>query len=262
MKKYFTAIFQSFYKPEIYRDAIVKWQGFGGKYLALISLLLAAVVAVTLIISIYEFQKKELPYLVKQVPVMNISDGVITVKKKQPVFIESRSKKVKLVIDTTKTENELRQTKAQIGVGKDFVFATDYQGNERTFDLKKLKGEYKVTHRNLYRLWDNNVPLIQAVAVPLLWMGQFIDMIIECFLVAILSYMVTAFMTEEYDFLTRMRLAALAITPAEILVMVMKVGFNHVSQPWLVLLIGCLYIYVMIVLMRKLPPVAETETII
>ena len=260
MKKYFTALLQSFYKPEIYRDAIVNWQGFGGKYLAFLSLLLALVMAANLAFLIFQFQQKELPFIVKQIPAMEIKDGIITVQGKQPVIIQSRNQSLKLTIDTTKSENELRQTKTQMGIGKDYLFVTDYQGNDKSFDLTKLKGTFKVTQRSLYRLWDKNVPLVQAISIPLLWLGQFIDMIVECLIVAVLSYMVTAFMTEEYDFLTRMRLAVLAVTPAEILTVVMKVGFNHMAQPWLVFLLACLYIYVMIILMRRLPPVTVPVT--
>lgn len=262
MKKYFSTLFQSFYKPEIYREAIVNWQGFGGKYLAFIGLILTFMLTASLVVSVYYFQKNDLPYLVKQVPVMEINNGIITVKGKQPAYIESRDKKIKITIDTTKSENQLRQEKVQIGIGKDFMFATDHQGSDRSFDLKKIEGKFVITQRALYRLWDRNITTLQLIAVPFLWLGQFIDLIIECVVIALLSYMVTAFMTEEYNFLTRMRLAALAITPAEILTTFLKTAVNHQPQPWLVLLVACLYIYVMIILMRKLPPVEPLEAAI
>lgn len=258
MSSYLSAVIQSFYNPEIYRKAIVKWQGFGGKYMALVGLILAIILSISLYIAMNNFGKNEFPHIAKQIPPIELTGGHLSVEGEEPVVIQSRDKKLKITIDTTKTENEMRQDKVQIGVGKTFIFFTDYQGNEKSFDLNNIKENYKFTSKDVIDGWNKNTPIIRMIAIPFLWLGQFIDLVIEVVVIAVLSYIITAFMQEEYDFLTRMRLSVLAVTPAEILTTTLKVTIGHLAQPWLVLLLACLYIYVMIVLMRRLPPVTPT----
>lgn len=262
MKKYFTAIFKSFYSPEIYRDAIVKWDGFGGKYLSFLSAVLAVMLSISFIWSIQTFKKEELPFLIKQVPAIQVTKGIVTVTGEQPVMISTSDKKINIIIDTTKTESELRKTDAFMGIGKNFLFLSNKMGTGRSFDLTRLSSDFSVDQKSIYRFWDRNIPLLQGLSVFLFWVGQFIDIIVECVVIAVLSYAVTAFMPEEYDFLTRMRLSVLAVTPAEVLTTFLNVTFNHLAQPWLVFLIACLYIYTMIVLIRKLPPITPSEEII
>lgn len=260
MKKYFTAapvrsLYQSFYKPEIYREALLQWPGFGGKYLMVLALVLAFMLASQFWYTLDQFKRHSLPQLIESVPTITIEDGEITdIQGEQPVIIHSEDKSLTLIIDTTKNENELRQMKPHIGVGRDFIFVSDYKGNDRRITLEKMTGKTVINEKELYRLWDRHVPTIQIFAVPLLWVNQIVILLFSCLLITVLSYIVTAFLPEEYPFNARMRLSALAITPPSILIALLQVTIKHESQPWLVFLVATLYIYVMIILMRRLPP--------
>ena len=260
-KTYGQAIVDSFYNPRVYRDAIARWTGFGGAYMALVALILAVFLVAVFLIAVNTFEKTELPHILKQVPAITIKNGMITLKEKQPVVISSSNKKLTATIDTEKSESELRDTKTTVGIGKTFVF---FQGN----------GEYQVSYleqfrdknvtinkENLLALWQQIMPLIKVLAVPLMWLGQLMNLVVKCVIVALTSYIVTAFLPEEYIFLTRMRLAALALTPACIISMALLLFANHETAPWFEVLLATLYIYAMIILMRRLPPAAEAETV-
>jgi hypothetical protein len=249
MKKYLSAFFQSFYSPEIYRDAIVKWKGLGGRYLVFLSGVLAIILAIGFYISLIDVQQKELPYIAKQVPEITIDNGVISVAAKQPVIIQDMDKKFTLFIDTEKSAEELRATKSQFAVGKNFFIIKNQNDVYQTVDLQKVKGKVLINEKNIYKF----LSLFKVFALPLLWLGQIINLIMKVMVVTVLSYIVTAFMREEYNFTTRMRLSILALTPPLVISTVLSLAFNHDVAPWFFMLLACLFIYVMIVLMRRLP---------
>lgn len=259
MKNLLKDFVDAFYNPIVYRNAIQRWQGFGGKYLAFLGFVLATILTANILYNAHLFEARELPYLLEQIPPIKIEKGILAVESDRPVTIQSRNKLFNATIDTTKNEKELRDTKTMLGVGNTYVFF-QANGEYKPFYFKELgNAKLQFDKRSLLQLWDDNVPAIKVIMLPLMWLGQIINLVIQGFFVAVLSYLVTAFMREEYDFLTRMRLSILALTPATIITTLLSVVFNHQAAPWFSLLLACLYIYVMIVLIRRLP-VMETAS--
>lgn len=254
-KTYCRALIDSFYNPRVYRDAITRWQGFGGVYLTLLAAIIALVVSVHFMVGLHQFETRELPGLLAQVPEMHIKHGVISVHEgtKEPVVIKPADKDITITIDTQKSESELRDTKTQIGIGKDFVFVQAGQDYQVSY-LESLRDQnVRVNGTILRQMWDDVMPLVRIIAPPVLWLGQFMDLIVKGLMVALFSYAVTAFMPEEYIFITRMRLAALALTPASLVSIGLYLIMGHKTAPWFALLLATLYIYVMITLIRRLP---------
>lgn len=253
-KTYCRALIESFYNPRVYREAVTAWQGFGGFYVVLLSAVTGMILFVSFLIAIQAFDSKQLDPLIDQLPTIKIEEGFISVDAPQPVIIQDNAKALTITIDTEKTENELRDTGTQIGVGRDFIFV-NYNGQYEVISTDSLKdANFIINKETLRNAWDNNIPAVKTLAYPLIWMGQFVNLMIACAIVAFLSYFLTTFMPEEYDFITRMRLAALALTPASIISMLLKLTIAHQTAPWFSVLLAMLYLYVMIILMRKLPP--------
>ena len=95
------------------------------------------------------------------------------------------------------------------------------------------------------------------VAFPLMSLGQAFNMLAQVFLVALLSYAVTAPMPEEYYFPVRMRIAAYAITPPFVVSKLTSLFTDNPLQApltsvWFSLMLALLYFYVMIVLIRRI----------
>ena len=251
IKTYLRALYESFYNPRLYREAIISWPGFGGRYLAILAILLSLGMTVNILYGLHVFEKNELDHLIGQVPDITVTNGKFGLEGNKPVIISNRDKTINITIDPSKSESEMREMKTQVGIGNDFILFqknNDYQ----IMDMQSLQQkDFKIDKQSLRNLWDQNAPFAKILSPFLLWLGQLVDVIIECFVVAILSYLVTSFMREEYDFLTRMRFAALALTPPEIISTVLNISIGHISAPWFILLLACLYIYVMIILMRR-----------
>lgn len=232
----------------------MKWKGFGGMYMIFLSAILALILSVILMMGMHEFEQTELQHIAGQMPDITIDHGVISVKGPQPVIMTTQNGKFKITIDTSKTESELNNMDTQVGVGERFVFIKSPDGKYQLLDMSKIKD--KVLHINgksLTDLWKNNIGVIKAVAFPLMWLGQIISLLATCLFAAFLTYFVTAFMPEEFDFITRMRLSILALTPALLISNILKLGLQHQTAPWFTMLLAMLYFYVMLVLMRRLP---------
>lgn len=258
-KTYCRALIESFYNPRVYREAITAWQGFAGMYVALLAAITGSILLVAFLLSIHRFETSELNHLIDQVPPIKIEEGIITVENEQPVVITNSEKNLTITIDTSKSESELRDTDTQIGIGRTFMFV-HYNGQYEVMYTDKLRdANILINKDNLRNMWDTNIATVKTIAFPLLWLGQFLNLMITCAIVAFLSYFITTFMKEEYIFLTRMRLAALALTPASIISMVLRLTIAHQTAPWFSLLLAMLYLYVMLMLMRKLYPADPVE---
>lgn len=259
-KTYCRALVEAFYNPRIYREAITAWQGFSGLYVALLSAVTGLILLTAFFITLNNFDRKHLDELLEQLPTVTIEDGLVSVNAPEPVIIKNSSKDLTIHIDTTQTEEELRATDTTIGIGRDFMFV-QYQGQYERLPINELRNTKLVINKDSLRdMWNTNIPTVKTIAFPMIWLGQFLNLMISCAVVALLSYFVTTFMAEEYDFLTRMRLAALALTPASIISMLMKLTMAHQTAPWFSLLLALLYLYAMIILMRKLPDNGDTAS--
>lgn len=271
MPPFLQSLIGSFYNPKVYRDTIHHQSGFGGRYLSLLTVILAVIWLISLLVSLHYFETRQLPHIAQQIPPIVINEGVIQVDAEQPVIINSLDNTLRITLDTEKSESELRETRTEItndtntdtapkvskkiidvGIGRDFLFLkTDMQ--YKVFYTKELKdAKIAVNSDSIQQLWHNNKLLIKSVAFPILWLNQFFYVMVQCLIIAILSYAVTAFMVEEYNFHARMRLSAIALTPPVIIATLMNVILGHQATTAFVLLLATLYIYVMIHLMRKL----------
>lgn len=256
LKTYILAIIRSFYDPTLYREVIEKWRGFGGAYLFLLSGVVGILLFIPFLLVVNSFEKHKLNDILEQMPAMTIQDGEIKVEGKQPHIVSVPP--FIMTIDTTKSESELRDTKTHVGIGKTFIFI-NMNGN---YQIQYLKAENTqkpvVINKTILRnMWDTNIPAIKTIALPLLWIGQFFSSIITALVVAVVSYFVTAFMEDEYIFLTRMRLAAIAVTPPLFISLLLQVTLQHRPAPWFPVLLATLYLYVMIVLLRKGPLIVQ-----
>lgn len=256
LKTYFFAIIRSFYDPKLYREVIEKWRGFGGAYLFLLSGVIGILLYIPFLLVVNTFETHKLNDILEQIPAMTIQDGEISVEGKQPHVISVPP--FVMTIDTTKSESELRDTKTHVGIGKTFIFI-NMNGNYQIEYLKaeNTKKPIVINKTVLKDMWHTNIPIIKTIALPLLWIGQFFNAIIIALVVAVVSYFVTAFMDDEYIFLTRMRLSAMAVTPPVFISLLLQVVLQHKPAPWFPVLLATLYLYVMIVLLRNGPLIVQ-----
>lgn len=250
LKTYLKAIFQSFYNPPLYRAVMTEWQGVGGLYLLVLSGLLAFLLACFMAYGTVQFKQDKLPGILAQMPTMTVKDGILKVQGPEPAKITDDKKTVLVYIDTTKSEQELRSEKeaAYVYVGKDFMLVKGPAGFEKkTFEKV---GTLNISREAIEKNWPGPV-MLALVVWPFVTLGQLISFLFLALTVAVCSYIVTAPMKEEYPFETRMRMAAIAMTPAVLISKILLLGINHNTGTWMEILLSVFYFYVMVLAARK-----------
>lgn len=250
LKAYAKAIYQSFYNTDLYRAVVADWKGFGGQYLLVLSAIVAVLVSIIFAVTLASFEKEQLPTILQQMPSMMIAEGTLQVNAPQPVIVRDKSQKnLIFYIDTRADETDLRKVDgAMVAVGSNFMLIKGKNGLEKKSfaSIKRLI----IDPIEIQKHWPNAV-YVAAALWPLAVFGQFINLLIIAGVVAVCSYVVTAPMREEYNFETRVRIAAIAMTPAILLSKFLLFAFNHNTENWFDILLSVFYFYVMIISTRK-----------
>ena len=251
-KMYLRAMPRSFYDPLQYRAAISQWTGIGALYLLILSAIISVFAVGMVGYGAYLFRHNELPAIVKQIPTIIVENGQVSVDAKQPVIIHDKDDKFKIVIDTNATSEELQKQDVMLGVGKDFVV---YKSRDvyDTKGLQEFKDKMVIDQNSVKSTFTNLTRAIPVVLYPLSVLSQFVNYMFQALLIALCSYALTSIIREEFTLETRMRLAALALTPAVFITTASLIIFQHQMAMWFNLLLALLFMYAMILLMRRVP---------
>lgn len=249
LREYSSAIYRAFFDVNLYRHAVSAWRGFGGGYLFILSMILSLMIVLTVILSAARFGRDELPKILVEMPHIVIDKGAVTVESgKDPAVIQTSDKKLRFIVDTKSSEEKLLKEDAAFILGKDFVLVKKAVG----YDRQPLNGikRTEINRHTIKKLWPKIYSVI-AFMWPIVVLGQFILLLFYTVIVAVLTYVVTAFIREEYNFETRMRLSALALTPGLLISQFAALAMQHQTAGWFPLLLSLLYVYAMILLGRR-----------
>ena len=246
LKKYFQALYQSFGHLKLYHDVIHNWTGGGLTYLLVPAFLTALLLASQFSFIVYKFAQNELPILAPQVPDITLNKGVVEMTAPQPYFIKDRDQNIVITIDTTKNQTELAREKGNLLIGKDFVLSRKPDGAINTIDLNKFKDQVVVITSNTIHNLFKQFSYITILFIPILMLGQWLMLIMMTLGAACLSYIVTAYMREEYDLETRMRIGVIAITPAFIINKFLQSVSTYHLGLWITLAMWIMFMYVII----------------
>jgi hypothetical protein len=258
-KAYLRALYRSFFDAEQYRATLKNWRGIGAIYLLLLSAFVSLFGSAYVGYNVYHFKQNELPEIMAQMPVITIREGHVSVNKEEPVIIQGReNRNFKIVIDTKASQDDFKKQDVTLGLGENF-FIFKSKGKYQTKLLTEMQTDLVIDNAFVNKTINDFLRFLPIAIYPILTISQFVGYLLQAFVIALVSYIVTALIKEEYDFEKRMRVAALAMTPGTILGLVLLIVAGHQTSTWLTILMALLYIYVMILLMRRLPP-AEPST--
>lgn len=249
LKTYLRALPRSFYDPAQYRETIAWWSGFGAIYLLIVAAIISLFMVGFVGYSVHLFRKNDLPAIIEQLPTIIIKEGEVSMDREDPVTIVTKTQGIKVIIDPKSSEEDFKKTDAMIGIGKNFAVFKGRKGFETTrFD----KDDNIVISQQTIADWTSK---LTAGMIPVLYIvalfGQFINYLFQTFLIAIASYILTALIREEYNFETRMRISALALTPALFITNASLIVLHHQMAMWFNVLLALLFLYTMILLMRR-----------
>jgi hypothetical protein len=256
MKKYLQALYGSFGQIRLYYQVIYDWTGSGLIYGWVLAALTATLLSVHFIVQMHNFAQTEMDHIVSQWPTIIIAKGQVETNVEQPHMIKTENGRVIAVIDTTVNEAELAKQEGVVLVGKDFMLTRNHDETYRRTDFSnmmqgKTSQERWVIDQDKIRSFILALRYMPLMLLPFLIIGQWFVIVAMIVCAAVLSYVITAYMREEFDFETRMRMAAIAITPPVLINQLLQLTSQYSLGMWIVLVLWILHLYVIVIAARK-----------
>lgn len=251
MKKYLQAVYQSFGSPQLYAQVIYRWTGNGIMYLAILSLLVSLLLCARLAYSVHSFNQNGLPPIANQIPTITIANGEAKTDVAQPHYIKSDEKNLLVVIDTNvKADDKPPAEKGIIFIGRHYMLTQQNPQKYERFDFADFKDHTLVISKENVTSFFANLTGWSIICLPILAVGYLIILLVMSVLAGALSYIVTAYMPEEYNFETRMRMGAIAITPPLIISKLLEIFTQYHLGFWVILALWVIYLYAIVLATR------------
>ncbi len=230
MKQYsvWDALVLSFYSRPFYRDVATHWRGTGFAYLLLLLALCWVPEMAKTQVGLTKWVRGEGTQLVKQIPPITISDGAASTEVTTPYFIKDPEKgQVLAIIDLTGKYNSLEDTPAKMLLTKHELFTRNSASEIRTYNLKNVKSFH--LDQNRVQGWLNIAGTwLVVVLYPFALVFSFVYRIVQALIYGVCGMILAKIMKAQLEYLTLLRLAAVAVTPAVILETVRSVANIHI----------------------------------
>lgn len=141
MKRYTTIhpLFMSFYSKSLYQDVARNWGRTSFLYLFLLSAVCLIPTMFRVHSTVSDYLLNEAPKIVRQVPVVTITKGIVSVNEKMPYLINDPGTNAPLfIIDTTGTLTSLQGSEAIILLTKTKLFFKRSPKDIRIVDLSEI----------------------------------------------------------------------------------------------------------------------------
>ncbi|HET7841311.1 MAG TPA: DUF1189 family protein [Terriglobia bacterium] len=238
------ALILSFYSKPLYHDVAAHWRGTGFAYLLLLLALCWVPEMAKLQVGMTKWVRGEGTQIVKQIPPIDIKDGEVSTGVTTPYFIKDPEKgNVIAIIDLTGQYTSLENSPANMLLTKHAFYTRNSASEVRSYDLKNVKSFHLDQTRvqgwlNLAGSW------LVVVLYPFALLFSFIYRIAQALIYGLCGLVISRVVKVQLEYLTLLRLAAVAVTPAVILETVRSVGSVHIPY-WSLLcfLIAMGYLY-------------------
>jgi len=205
----------SFFARDAYRDAARQWRGVGLLYVLFLAAIMTAVVVLRIHLAVSSITQHLAPRLIAQLPTITIDHGRLSTDAQNPVAIRGpASGRVLALIDTaaTATPTALEGSTAYVLLTRDHIVCRYSTTETRTFDLSRV--EHFVLDRNIATRWTRLANWLAVVMFPFVLVGLYLARLVQQLLASFATLLVARIRGVAVDFGGAMRLAALAMTPA------------------------------------------------
>ncbi|UCG78610.1 MAG: DUF1189 family protein [Nitrospirota bacterium] len=219
MRRYrtFHPLYLSFYSKPLYRDVGKNWRWVSFLYLLLLLSICWIPIMFKLQSGVNKFVAEELPKFVKQVPVITIDAGEVSIDAEVPYSItDPDTDEVLVVIDTGGTFNSLEEVDAYALLTRTHLHMQKSPSETRTFDVAQM--EHLVIDRQTVYEWADAVKgWLAPVMFPFAVISSYIYRVLQILLYAAIGILISRSMALTLDFQSLISLAIVADTPAIIL---------------------------------------------
>ena len=191
-----------------------------------------------------DFLSVEAPKYVKQVPVITIIKGTVSLKEQVPYFIYVPEKNTPFaIIDPSGGITSLDKTDALFLLTKSQLIVKNSTAKSRAFDLKEIE-RLTIDQKLVYEWIETFNTLLPVVLFPFVLFFSFLFHIIQVLLSAGIGVLFTKRFQTALSYKTLIRLSAVSFTPAIILQTIhaiLDIPFPYSSPISFLISLGYLY---------------------
>jgi len=213
---YIHSLYYSFYSKSFYQNVAGTWKGLGFGYLLFILCLLWVPETSRIHSEVMEYISAEAPKYVKQVPVITIAQGKVSIKEPVPYFINVPDKNTPFaIIDPSGRITSLDKTSASVLLTGSQLIIKNNSSKSRAFDLKGI--DLVIDQKIIYGWLDTFSTLFPIVMFPFVLFFSLIFHIIQVLLSAGLGSLFAKQFHTNLNYRTLVRLSSVSFTPAIVL---------------------------------------------
>jgi hypothetical protein len=224
----------AFYSRSLYRDVGKHWKGVSFLYLLLLLAICWIPIMFKMHSAVSRYVADEVPKIVRQVPVITIDKGEVSIDGEMPYIItEPESDEPFIIIDTTGEYASLENTPARVLITKKELIMKKSPSETRTFDLSDI--EYlKIDRQTVYGWIETFRDWFAFLLYPFLVIGSYVYRILQVLLYAAIGIAVARNMAVTLDYQSLLSLAIIADTPAIIVNALYNYGDIALPFWWLI----------------------------
>ena len=202
----------SFFARDAYRDAARHRRGVGLLYLLFLAAIMTVVVVLRIHLGVSNLIQHQAPRLIAQLPVITIDHGRVSTNAPNPVAIHYPGGPVFALIDTAATVTALEGSTAYVLLTRDHLVYRKSATETQIVDLARV--EHFVLDRNIATRWVRLANWLAVVLVPFVLVGLYLARLVQQLLASLATVLIARIRGVALNFAGAMRLSALAITPA------------------------------------------------
>jgi hypothetical protein len=231
----------SFFSRDLYRDVAGAWRGIGLVYLVVVVAFLTLVMVLRMQVALNRWVEGSAQGFADQVPGIVIRHRVVEVDRPMPYVIQDRKTgKEMVVVDTTGQITTLDGREARLLLTADHLLYRKSATETRLFKLSGVDN-LRVDSTRAKR-WLGVLRTWAALCVaPFVFGGMFAFRMVQLVSFAVVGLVVAGLARIRLDFPALMRLAAVALTPAlliEVVLDLMKAKMRGWGFVWTLIAIG------------------------
>lgn len=210
------SLYYSFYSRAFYQNVAETWKGLGFGYLLFILCLLMIPEISRTQSEITEYISAEAPKYVKQVPVITIARGKVSIKEQAPYFINEPGKNTPFaIIDPSGQITTLEKSSAVILLTDSQLIIKNSSSKSRALDLKGV--DLVIDRKLIYDWMETFNTLFPIILFPFALLFSFLFHVIQVLMSASLGTLFARQFHTNLNYKTLIRLSVVAFTPAIIL---------------------------------------------
>jgi len=214
---YIHALYFSFYSKSFYQNVAKNWKGLCFSYLLFILCLFWIPEVSRIQSELSGFLSDEAPKYVKQVPVITISQGNVSLKEQVPYFINMPEKNTPFaIIDPSGQITSLDKTSAVVLLTHSQLIIKNSSSESRSFDIKGID-HLTINQKMLYDWIQTFNTLFAVILFPFILLYSFLFHIIQVLLSAGIGTILAKRFQADITYKALIRLSAVSFTPAIIL---------------------------------------------